>query len=133
MSSTLATAVGLLLYAAALLPPVIALRSHGRIMAFYTAFLVAIAAFHTGIFQRASLAPSDVIVRASASVDQTQCRRILDAAGEAGVRIDGTDPAGPRITGAGAEQLPAEVRDIILDCAARQSPANSTNEPRPSQ
>jgi hypothetical protein len=127
MSSLVATTLGLALYAAALLPVIwAAFGSRVRpAIAVYATFLLALAVYHTGIFQRSSLAPADMDVRAAASTNDTQCRQILDLARESGLGVDRTDPGAPRITGAGADQLPAEIRDVLLDCFERQAGAPS--------
>lgn len=128
VSNVLAISIGLALCAAVLAPLVwVALRGHGRaIGAVYLAVILAVAVFQTGIFQRGSLAPTNMIVASMSSTDEAQCREILDMFQQAGLTIDRSNPDSPRIVGKGADQLPLEVSQIVLSCDENQ---NATTEP----
>jgi hypothetical protein len=125
MSSALATTIGIALYVAVLLPVAAAAvmsNISSRIIGVYAVFLMGLAGYHTGIFQRGSLTPTDMIVRSATSTDEAQCKKVVELMRESGLEVDRSDPATPRIIGTGADQIPPEVRDILLACSAAANP-----------
>jgi|GEM_PF-5171626 len=123
MSPLLANAVGLSLYAAALLPLIAAAFSTSgrKIMFVYTAALVGLVAAQTGIFHRSALTRTDVTVRALAPTNEEQCKQILDLMRQSGLSFDLTDLSAPRIVGNNADRIPPEVHDSLLACAEQST------------
>jgi hypothetical protein len=131
MSPVLASTLALALYAIVLLPlaGVAIWNSNRTLSAGYAAFIVALAMYHTGIFSGSSLAETDMAVRAIVPGDDEQCQKIRDLMDQSGLRVDRSDLAAPRIVGEGAEQIPAEVRDVLIQCLDPQAPTEAGRTP----
>jgi hypothetical protein len=130
MSTPLATAVALALYATLLAPLAFAWRSTAlRFVAWsYVAAIAAMAVYQTGFFQRSSLTPTDKVVVVVAPSDRTQCVEVLELMNQSGLAVDLSDPAAPKVTGSGADQLPSQVRDVLIECSKQQ---DATSPPVP--
>lgn len=133
MSPLLATIIGIALYAVVLLPLVGAVLwgRAPRLLVVYGSFLAVVAVFNTGIFQRGSLAPTDTIVRAAGPAEEAQCQQILELMRESGLTVDRSDPSAPKLTGRGANQLPPELRDVLLQCAEQAETASRVGGQNP--
>jgi hypothetical protein len=119
MSSVFASIVGLAVYIVVLLPLLAIAVSRGGKRKFGTAFIaliLAVAAFQTGILQRSWLAPTDMAVQAAARVQTDQCGEIVDLMRKSGLTIDRSDPSSPKLAGSDADQIPAEVAEILIRC-----------------
>jgi hypothetical protein len=76
--------------------------------------------YQTGFFQQSTLTPTDEIVLSRAWSDESVCRQVLRLMGENQLVADLSNPDDPRIIGPGAEQVPSEVRDVLIDCSRRR-------------
>ena len=125
MSPALATTFGMALYAVAILPVIAAAVWHNasKTVGGYATLLLALAAYQTGIFHGSSLTPTDTIVRVGVPTGIAQCQQILEVTQQSGLGVNRSDPAAPKLTGPGADQIPPEIRDVLLDCFNRQANA----------
>ena len=123
MSPVAASAIGLALYAALLLPLAWSGRAPRLVATLYGAIVIAIGFYQTGFLQRSSLASTSRMVVASAPLDGAECRKIVELMKESGFTVDRSDPAQPKLVGAGADEIPPQVRDILMECSNPQPSA----------
>ena len=120
MSPIVATTVALALYVAVLLPLAVGGSNLRRGVGWtYVGLGLALAAYHTGIFQSPALAPTDAVVRSGALVADEQCRQINELIVKAHLTVDRSDPEEIKVTGPGWDQVPEEVRSVVTECLRR--------------
>jgi hypothetical protein len=138
MSTALATTLGLGIYAAMLIPlGWIVVRGNARtIAAAYLVLVLAFGAYHTGVFQRSSLTPADIHMSATVPNEAAQCEKILELMERSGLTVERPASGPSRLVGEGADQVPAEVRDVLIQCSearARQLESTIQSLDRPDQ
>ena len=120
MSASVASVIALALNAVMVVPLAWAAAVHRlRLVAIpYTAVILVVALWQTGVFERASMTKTNVTARVGAVTREAQCKQVMDLLRQSGFAIDRTRPDGPRIIGNGADKLPQQVRDVVAACAA---------------
>jgi hypothetical protein len=122
MSPIFATAVALAVYLVVLLPLAVGVSNlRPGVVWTYVALTLALAVYHTGLFQAASLAPTDAVVRSSGLVADEQCRQINTLIAEANLTVDRSNPDEIKVSGPGWDQVPEEVRSVVAECLRRDT------------
>lgn len=129
MSPTLATTIGLAIYAALLLPLAWVLKCRGpRFVAVaYTTMIAVVAVHQTGFFQRSSLTQLPITFMRKGPSNDAQCGKVLQVMRELGLAVDQSDPAAPKIIGRAAKQIPAELHDVLIACSKLDPTATTNN------
>lgn len=120
MSSELATALVLLLYAVGLAPAVwLAWRpdSVRWLGVLYGTAIVGLAFYQTGIFSAGSLASTDVTHLVRADTPENRCQQVFAVLSENGVLLEQPSRDGLVVRGAAWDQLPQPVREAVTACA----------------
>jgi hypothetical protein len=120
LSTVAATAIALLLYAAALLPLALAAwreRLAVPLAGAMFAAMVAVAFVDAGMLQQDRLASTDVTGLLGADALKGRCQEVFDALVQARVVLEQPGPEGLVVNGAAWDQIPAELKDPILSCA----------------
>jgi len=132
MSTASATLVVLAIYAIGLAPVAWAVRPHlaakWPAIAFSSA-IVALGLVQTGLLARSSFTDTAV---GSLMPDQSaggRCREVLDVAKEAGIILDFSQPGKLSVSQAFWPQIPVDVRDAIVECAAQVAPPPPATAP----
>jgi hypothetical protein len=119
MSSEVATAIALLIYAAAFVPIAwMAFRSRSvRWLAPLTGLLVlAIALVQTGILHRGSLASTDVTGLLQTDSSDARCEQVFEVLTANGVVLEPPGRGRLVVRGADWDRMPAVVQDAVTAC-----------------
>lgn len=129
MSPFIATTLTLVLFGVMLAPLLWAFyaRKVRVVLPLYALAWVMIGASQTGIVAGPRLTATSGLVIAPTSAMDDRCDRIREVAREAGLSVDTSQSDGPRIVGRYADQLPAEVRPIVIACLTNSAPAGATS------
>lgn len=104
-------------------------RAFAMIASGYGLAVLALAAFHTGLFSGATAASALPEPSSLPSISNARCREIVNLLVEN--RIILRPPGGDRLLVARAawQQLPEGVRDQVLSCAEQLTPERATGRP----
>ena len=130
MSPVYATFAALLIYALGLVPFLwMAVRAgSGRWLGgLCGALILGIALVQTGIFQRDSLAPVNVVGLAGAGATAGRCQQVFDVLLDAGVLLERPGPRTLVVRGDAWAQLGPPVRDAVMACARDASGTENAN------
>jgi hypothetical protein len=125
MQTFSASALVLALYAAALVPIVVAAalpRTRFWMAGTCVVAMLGIGFFQTGMFQRGDLTNANVVAPTLATADEGRCKQVLQVLDRADIVPETNETGEITIKGVAADQIPPEVRDILIECAERQSP-----------
>lgn len=100
-------------------PMIWALSGGGARLAgvFSAALILAVTLSQTGIVGSSRLTPASTIVVAPGRADE-QCEQIRALMREARIALDTSDPQQPRIIGQYADQIPENIRGVVIACLA---------------
>jgi hypothetical protein len=122
MSTFVAVLCALGLYCALALPAVLSLYARAGLLSlvFYGAAGLALGAHHVGF--DVGRARPQVQLGAGGQFPEGACEQALSASQDAGLLLDRRDPARIVVNGSLWQQLPQQVRDVLVGCLGEAAP-----------
>jgi hypothetical protein len=124
MSTEIASILALIIYALGVIPVASLGWSVGGMAKVGGAFALLLLGFaftQTGLFQRGSLARSDVAGLIPVTTDTSRCKELFRLLDQAGVTVNRANALD--VPTQLWDQMPKPIRDAITECAARAQPA----------
>lgn len=121
MPAVVASAIALALYAITATPLafIAFARQAGRLALVYAAIVAVVVIYNTGLFSRAGLTRTDMVIPILSSGNDEQCRQVRELLQQAGMQVDRSSSP-PTIVGKRANEIPAQLRDVLLKCYQSQ-------------